>query len=211
MIILRVDDVGRVPQNSPEEGTDLDLEYFQEWRAKAGLTRCPVCYGVVPQWISAKARLWLEYNILGNEELAVHGYTHGKGEEVTEDKMRTARIELCGASAYIPPYNEYTTATISSWRKAGGEYFFGGIDGEHHFYGEKPSRRHGTVHLSARRSMYGRAAEIQENLDKLEHGLDKFEFPVVMTLHVPWDIDMRSVGSLVNRIRPYLVPVSRAK
>lgn len=199
MILLRVDDVCRKPGDSPTNGTDRDLEYFRKWERESGLIGVPAIYGVVPDWLSGAGYWYLQRNFAG-DQLAVHGFDHAEGAIVTQSKMSVAR-KLLQSPSYIPPFNIYTVETLIDWRIAGGGYFLGGFDGEHHQWGHQPKMVEGLIHLPACKFLYGHATEILPNLPTLA------DFPLVLTLHVPWD-SPSEVYKLVSLIRDRIVSLS---
>jgi len=200
MIILRVDDVGRCPQDTPELGTDGNLGYFEEWRKAAGLLGAPVIYGVVPKWLTERGADWLRKNLGGDEVLAVHGFDHKMNATVSLEEMQYG-MNLLKCESYIPPYNKYDDTTLSDWEVVGGKYLFGGRNFEHHLYGDKPVIMGGVVHIPACWNLYGRAGE----LTKAVKEMTKPSFPVVATLHVPWDRNFQLVKDFVDAVSPYLI------
>lgn len=206
MIILRIDDVGRKPSDTPEKGTDHDLSYFAEWRNKCGLIGLPVIYGVTPKWLNEDGFHWLKDNVCNDytpESLAVHGYDHRFNAPVSLPQMIKGRTSLFDCLSYIPPFNLYDDKTIKDWADAGGKYFFGGMHVQHHTHGAHPRTIHGILHLPANCFLYGRAKELLEGIKSVRQK----EKPVVATLHVPWEKDPSTVKELLEVIKPSLIPV----
>lgn len=196
-IVLRVDDVGRAPGDSPTTGSDGDLEYFRSWRNQSRLAGLPVVYGVVPAWLSAKGLQYLE-GLSAAEELAVHGWNHLRSN-CDEELMRRGKLQLESVHkcrSYIAPYNLYNHRTLRSWALAGGRWFFGGFDGTHHSYGPLPVRAQGVVHLPVSRELYGRSEEIA-----LVSNWPSF---AVVAVHVPWE---PGIPRLVECLRRHLIPL----
>lgn len=205
-IILRVDDVCRRPGDTPELGMDKDARYFLKWREAAGLKGLPVVYGVVPCWPNRKGLDLLGKELTGHELLAAHGWDHRHGADVTKDQMIRAR-SILSTEVYIPPFNKYEGYTIRNWTIVGGKYFFGGIYPTDHKHGVDPKRVEGCIHLPAYQLLYAHAGPLYDEAKTLiDRGLP--QFPVVATLHVPWDTDFALVRKLVDLVRPYLVPLA---
>ena len=208
MILLRVDDVGRLPSDPPEQGSDGDLRHFREWREAAGLVGLPAVYGVVPTWLSDTGRDYLAtFDKAAGEHIAVHGITHLAGEEPTVQDMRWARTRLLDADIYIPPFNAYTRDTLRNWHLAGGKYLLGGFFGEHHEYGVTPTYIgiNGVLHFSADPLLYGRSWELLKRLDALPSA-----GCWVLTLHVPWETQPAYMQTIVDKIKPHLVTIEQA-
>ena len=200
MIILRIDDVGRVSGDLPEHGSDAELEHFSRWRSECGLTGTPAIYGVVPQWVTRHS---IErFKLVGDERWAVHGFNHRVRARVTLKQMQLGR-ELTQADTYIAPFNEYTTQTVEDWGLAGGEYFLGGYELKV-ARGELPQLTAGVVFVPAYSRLYGMARDLLHLLDDLP------KYPVVLTLHVPWETDPVPVRALIDKIRDQLVPIEEA-
>lgn len=203
--ILRVDDVGRKPGDKPEYGTDNDLDYFFRWREAAGLYGLPVFYGVVPAWLSRRGLCRLKSWLEGNERTAVHGWNHTKNTLVTLQQMVDARnlLQTSGALAYIPPFNRYDDRTLNYWREAGGQMFFGGLVASK----LPPRLEKDLIYLPAFGPFYGHIEEVLENLSLPQ---DQTEFPLVVTLHVPWDEESKwpLVNKLIRCLQNHLIDYS---
>jgi hypothetical protein len=199
MIVLRIDDVGRREGDKPEQGSDGALRYFDWWRGACGLIGTPAIYGAVPAWLEpgAAARVDLQEP----ERWSVHGYDHTRGADVSADRMRESRLKL-QTGVYIPPFNAYTRQTVLNWSEAGGSIFLGGYEGNISS-SCLPSRVGAAVYMPACKELYGRASELVERIPAT------FGYPLVLTLHVPWETDPKPVRDLVERIRTLLVPVEK--
>lgn len=195
--ILRVDDVGRKPGDSPEIGTDRDLLFFGQWRQKMNLQGVPIYYGAVPTWIDDIPAKWLDS--LAPEIASVHGINHERKQSPTIAQLKEARAKFPSLpKSFIPPFNHYSRDTIENWRAAGGEFFFGGFNGEHHNYGQLPDMKGGCLHLPAAKELYGKVYEVTDALEKWQ----SHQCPLVCTLHVPWDAsdnELEEFGVMVNR------------
>lgn len=202
--VLRIDDVGRKPGDDPDHGTDNDLDYFFRWRAAAGLAGLPVFYGAVPAWVSEKGIQRLRDVLDGDERTAIHGWDHVKNRVVTLEQMKEARkrFQNTGSLAYIPPRNHFDNTTMNTWRQAGGQVFFGGLTtGE-----AKPPRiERELIYLPAHGPLYDHVEGILDNLQTVP--FHEVEFPLVVTLHVPWDTEEKwpLVARLVRVLSKRLV------
>lgn len=207
-IILRVDDVCRRPGDLPELGTDKDASYFFKWREAAGLAGLPVVYGVVPTWPNETGLDRLRNDLTGHELLAVHGWSHAIRAEVTRAQMSKAKI-LLNTTVYIPPFNAYSEKTISDWAVEGGKYFFGGTYPNEHQHGVDPKLVRGVIHLPAFKPLYAHAGPLYENAQEMLEG-SLPQYPIVATLHVPWDPNFTLVKKFIDLVKPYLVPLASA-
>lgn len=201
-IILRVDDVGRKPGDEPDKGTDGDLDYFFAWRTACGLARFPVVYGATPTWLTRKGLNQLR-KLSPIERVALHGWNHERGR-VTPEHMRVGSM-LLNTDIYIPPFNEYDGETMKDWYEAGGRYFLGGYEqsvlSPYNWIDEASGNR--MYHISAYKSLYAHAEKMPTNF----HEILPTTYPVVMTLHVPWD-KFEDAAKVVNAAREYLVPIT---
>ena len=202
MIILRIDDVGRLSHDPPEKGSDPDLIYFEQWRSEAGLVNLPVVYAATPLWIHERG-LHLLSNLQGEELSAVHGYTHDRGVQPTLTEMKRAGF-LFRSLCYVPPFNDYTLETVNNWGLAGGKYFLGGWPGDHHDLGDKPVLTNGVIHLPACPLLYGTACDLLRSGRAVCQRTTGNQ-PLVLTLHLPWDQNPTPVKELVDAIKPLLV------
>lgn len=209
--ILRVDDVGWLP---PDKTKDVGLAYFAKWREALGSRGLPVYYGVIPTMIGHDEACWLQDNMTAGEELAVHGYSHAKGEIVTEAMMRAA-ASLFSQSApcqtYIPPFNEYDAGTIRDWGEAWpGGYFLGGFSPQDHNLGIAPVQVGKAIHISAYRPLYDHTEPLIDHLERYlqeARGLDVS--PVVVTLHATWGYQrLDLLPRVMELVKPHLVPIS---
>ena len=207
MIILRIDDVGRRPADTPEIGTDNNLTYFAHFRKLAGLTGVPVYYGVVPAWINTEGIEWIREYLEGDEKIAIHGHDHRYNAKISIKQMQQS-MGIFNATTYIPPFNYYTDNDLTNWYQAGGKYWLGGRDQEHHQHGEDPVIVNDVVHFSACWPLYGRANELLKTFKTVK--LSPFA-PKVMTLHVPWENDPRDVKLLIEAVAPYLTTIEKIK
>lgn len=198
-IILRVDDVGRKPGDKFDKGTDGDLDYFLAWRDACTLGGFPVIYGVTPAWLTRKGYKRLKTKLSATEKVALHGWNHARGL-VLPEQMRVGAM-LLDTNIYIPPFNEYSADTMQDWHYAGGRYFLGGyerpLDHPYQLGGQ------GVYHIPACKALYGHAVEMPTNFEAFL----PTEYPVVMTLHVPWD-KYEDAARVVNAVREYLVPLT---
>lgn len=210
-ILLRVDDIGRGPNDPPEAGTDHDLKWFDQWYRTIGLGDLPAVFAAVPTWIKEPGQRWLKENIRGRQSMGVHGWDHRRGARVTSTQMQLAISALATdngkrtVQSYVPPYNEYGDWEIGEWSQTGRRYFFGGFNGEHHQYGELPKVIGDVVHLPAAKALYGRAGELHKRFfgDAI---YQQARHPLVMTLHVGWDANnMSELAKLKDAISPYLI------
>lgn len=219
--ILRIDDVGRQPGDTPEQGTDSSLDYFLRWRKALGLAGLPCYYGVVPTWINLLGREVLLDRLEGKERTAIHGWDHVHNSTIDVARMNLAMREIRGGhrsghrtnltKAYIPPYNWYSATTMKDWKEAGGEYFFGGFDEHYPGVGPFPSIQHDLLYLPAYRPLYGHAHEVLAGLSKLPEV--SYRYPLVITLHVPWDPenDWPILAIVVNKIKDSLITLEEAE
>lgn len=197
MILLRIDDVGRVSGDTPEKGTDGDLHRFLNWRVECGLAGLPVYYGVTYNWLTLRSKECIGSLLVGKEKWALHGYSHVRNasENVNISLLREAAAVL-QTDVYIPPYNEYGEEGLSSWAAAGGKYFLGGYVKQHLM--SNPY----LTYIPACIDLYGKATEIND--------VDKYaasSLPYVLTLHVPWERDTSVVKQLISKVRSRLVGV----
>lgn len=214
--ILRIDDVGRKPGDTPEKGTDSSLDYFLRWREALGLTGLPCYYGIVPTWLNPEGRDRLKL-LQGKEYTAVHGWDHAHNSVVDSARMSIARRELMGGRrtnlclAYIPPYNWYSATTLKDWKEAGGEYFFGGFDEHYPGVGPFPSIQHDLLYLPAFKPLYGHAHEVLTGLEKLPEV--SYSYPLVITLHVPWDQERYwpALVEVISIVKDSLITIEEAE
>lgn len=216
--ILRVDDVGWLP---PDKTKDERLSYFGRWRKALGSAGKHCIYGLIPTCIGHDELAWVQDNIGGNEELAVHGHSHARGEIVTKDMMRNARemfSQVAVCETYIPPFNEYTDTTIHDWDAVlPGGYFLGGFPEENHYHGISPVLFGTTTHISANRFLYDHTKPLILHLEQYikQHPgslLGGDAMPVVVTLHATWGFnEMNLLHCIMDLVGPHLVPISVAQ
>jgi hypothetical protein len=206
--ILRVDDVGWLPDHSPDYG----LEYFAAWRKAAGLSGLPVYYGAIPSCIGDRELKWLQENLAGREELSVHGCDHARGANVTRQQMADAIHRFRTAAkcrSYIAPFNKYTPATVRDWNLATAAdhegYFFGGFDHEHHQHGNYPVAVDGhVVHLPAFRPLYDHTEPLTEEVPLW----CDTQCPLVVTLHCTWGhARLDRLAAITELLLPHLMPI----
>lgn len=193
-ILLRVDDVGRRPGDSPEHGTDKDLSHFEEWFDTLGLGKLPACYAVVPEWVSREAITRLSSKV-GVDNWGVHGWDHKRKTQPSIQQMRQAREKLCGATQYVPPFNDYTGEQISDWDLVGGKLFFGAIHEQVDMF-----KVGGCAVVHAHNPYYARSQDILT-----AWRTQKRPSLSVMTLHVPWEDDKKSLRRLGDEIHEHLI------
>lgn len=205
-IILRVDDIGRLPSDPPEQGSDQGLAYFFAWRQALGLVGHPITYAAVPTWVDDAGLERLRHELFGGEEIAVHGWDHARGAVVHAGCMADARRRFCGTKcrSYVPPFNEYDAVTVGDWREAvrgtmDTPVFFGGFPGEHHTLGDVPQLENRVIHLPACKPLYGRIPQIREALPAYAD----CPVPLVATLHVTWD-PLSSLAAFGQELLPSL-------
>lgn len=194
-VVLRIDDVGRTPADSPEHGTDSDLTYFQEWREAIGLRGLPVIYAAVPQWLSSKGLDALNV-IEPPERVAVHGWDHKKGWGPDLQFMELGRRLLGNTTVYVPPFNFYDMETMQNWSKVGGRFFLGG----HEDYPSTSCLENRVCHIKADASMYGKVFPVKTAI--LARELN--DQVAVATLHIPWD-KISDVRGFAEEVKDYLV------
>lgn len=197
MIILRIDDVGRRVGDRPEQGSDGSLEYFDWWRQECGMVGTPALYGAVVSWLEPNSVERIQLS--PEERWAVHGFDHVRGSVVSAKQMEQARARL-NTEVYIPPFNVYDRQTIQNWEIAGGRYFLGGYE-QRVAAGELPTRLGAVAYVPAYQMLYGRSRELLNRLPEAP------KHPLVLTLHVPWEIDPGPVAELMNKIRDKLIPI----
>lgn len=210
MIILRIDDVGRAP-NQPAWGEpDRNLEYFWRWREALGLQGLHVVYGVIPESVTDEDVQNLHDGLKGGEELAVHGWDHVDGAIVTREQMRRGADKLMGpcriaCQSYIPPFNRYDATTLGDWATVmPNGIFLGGQMDRDQFYGHLPVKIGGTWHIGAFPPLYKHAHELAKHLDIIERW-GQTKVPVVLTLHTVWDINhLGEARAVVQACEPYL-------
>lgn len=204
--ILRIDDVGRLPTDgNPELGTDSDLSYFAQWRRETGIVDVLAVLGIVPTWLDEEGLKWVRVCLPG-KHVAVHGWDHKRTTKMDRSLLTLAAFQFgLGVPNYIAPFNLYSIQEIIDWGHAGGSYFFGGFPIEHHQFGELPLQIGRVIHYSAVRELYGTADQILSNLPKyLEDESDQVEVHVI-TLHVPWEKNPKSVMKLVDTVSNHLI------
>lgn len=202
-IIVRVDDVGRKPNDPPDKDwTDNDLDYFFKWREALNLRGGSAVYGVTPAYISSIGFHRLKTELNSNEFLAVHGWDHARGI-ISFSDLRKAVEALNYPRSYIPPFNSYDNYDIENWSKLGGKYFFG-YDPSKLMYKKDFERKFNCIHILSATSLYGHVDKIMENLSPTHFSSD---IPYVLTLHVPWD-KFDSLSQLGDKIFPYVTPVT---
>lgn len=205
-VLVRVDDVGRIPGDQPSVGSDRKLEYFRRWRDCLG-PECHGIYGVVPAWVTSAAISQLKHDMTDGETLAQHGFDHVPGR-VSCRFMEAGRQMLGGPECYIPPFNAYDEVDLRSWAECGGKVWLGGFHCDHG-YGLEMSRQCGLDHWSAWMPLYGRAPAVLKELRSLiDSGFDK---TVVLTLHVPWDVGFAGLKELGNVLRQVAIPLEIPK
>lgn len=213
--ILRVDDVGWLP---PHKTKDVSLRYFSEWREALGSVGVPVYYGAIPTMIGHDELCWFHENLRGGEELAVHGYSHAKGEQVTRAMMKSAASifsQVAPCQTYIAPFNAYTIETIKDWGEAWlGGYFLGGFSPQDHSLGIAPVGVGNAVHISAYRPLYDHTEPLIEHLERYlaaASGLDVAQ-PTVVTLHATWGYNaLGRLRAVMDLIRSHLVPIQSTR
>lgn len=220
-LLLRVDDVGWLP---PSKAKDVGLRYFSEWREALGSAGVPAYYGAIPTMIGHDELCWLQDNLSGGEELAVHGYSHASGEEVTASMMKSAASLFSQAApcqTYIAPFNKYTVGTVKAWGEAWPDgYFLGGFaersDGPRdHSLGIAPVSIGNTIHISAYRPLYDHTEllidHLQQYLDDQRRAHTESP-PIVVTLHATWDYNaLGRLRAVMDLIHPYLVPIQSTR
>lgn len=204
-LILRVDDVGWLP---PEKTRDVGLDYFSRWRNALGSRGLPIYYGVIPNQIDAREIAWLKENLVGGEEVAVHGYDHAKDAVVTDNQMREANLRLEKSPrcrVYIAPFNRYTERTVRQWGNiAPGGYFLGGFFPDDHRLEYLPVERGNCLHVPAIRETYNHTEPL---LEALPAWLD-LDCPIVVTLHATWGWQRLDLLERITRlIRDHLEPI----
>jgi hypothetical protein len=202
--ILRVDDVGRLSTDDPETGSDKALDNFFCWYEYCGLKDLPALYGVVPTWLNSEGLKRFKSEI-PRRYRAVHGWDHVKGAAVLPCEFKAAR-KMIGGNVYIPPYNQYSKLELQRWKAVGGKYLMGGFNEEHHKYGPTARSIWGVTHVPAIPELYGKSPEIIHALETLpEH-----DHPLVVTLHVPWEVNWTYTRALIDLIRNSLVSLEQA-
>lgn len=206
--ILRIDDVGRLPSDPPEAGTDSGLDWFRKWFDDSSLRGVPAVCGVTPAWLDQRALRWLPRMARDHKTIfALHGWNHERDIVVTKLLMQLGVKALGKTNAYIPPFNEYGAKTIWDWSEiVENPVFFGGFNEEHHFFGIEPFVYSNWVHYPAYHDLYGTSLEIIKRLPQNE-----FNYPLTITLHVPWEIEVKHTASLIERIKQDIVPPPSAK
>lgn len=210
--ILRIDDCGWNEQKQPDAG----LKYFLRFREAAGLAGLPCYYGFIPLCVSVRDIDLLESSLSDCEQIAVHGWSHERGEVVTAKEMQRAVRVLCRPVdwpfAYIPPFNAYTRNTIQQWSAAvtslgNKTVFFGGFpdDTQSVDLGQRPSIVDRAIHLPAVRELYGRSYEIHDAALRAIEQFKPDDPPRVLTLHATWEKDcLSATGKLIEAIKPHL-------
>jgi len=189
---IRVDDVGRKTGDTPENGTDGNLDFFQDWLAaiNSHFIGCPLpmSLGVTPTWITRAG--WDRLKMIGGgSEIATHGFDHTlrRAWTIPVASMMQVSIELFEKNgmrrprSYIPPYNDYRDDDVFAWFQAGGDVFYG-FDSR-----QKPWRVPQGKHYI---SCDGGPLYIQSHATPISYGVANASMVViakpVVTLHVPW-------------------------
>lgn len=204
-LILRIDDVGRLPTDFPEQGSDRDLSWFKNWYLSAGLNQLPCVCGVTADWLNREGLESISWLRDKGAVIAAHGTNHGVGVIVSKEDMARVRDALGNPRAYIPPFNSYDATTLQSWREAGGDMFFGGFYLEHHHLGDRPVLVENVLHYPACHALYDRATNLKPMLEKIQLNP---RYPVVVTLHAPWEPTPSYVRNLVEKISSDIVSPS---
>ena len=214
--ILRIDDCGWTPEKKPDAG----LDYFRAWRAACDWYGLPIHYGFIPSTLTLRELDWLRSNLTESESLALHGYTHERGEIVSAEMMIRGRrvLELARPTrAYIPPFNASTPSTIAAWHHAAGgvSHFFGGFPGDEQSVqlGDRPlfdgvdAGTIGVWHWPAFRPLYAHVPELLEAVPKHLYR----EEPTVVTMHCTWDINhFGKLATLREMLAPHLISLGEA-
>lgn len=224
MIILRVDDVGRAPDQDAWGPPDVRLEFFRRWRRESGIEArpLPIYYGVIPEQVTHDDVAWLHASLDPQvEELAVHGHDHRQGAIVTKRQMIEAQAKLAAPGcldcrSYIPPFNAYDTDAVFAWRDVAQDgFFFGGQPHRDHVFGPLPVNvgipSRSVFHVPAHPPFYAHAHDLVKRLDEIA-AAGRSRVPYCLTFHTVWDEkNMADVKKVIDAVRPHVVPVDRIR
>jgi hypothetical protein len=206
--ILRVDDVGQIPE--PQHIPDRGLNWFRRWWDAGEWGEEPVYLGVVPANIEYDEKEWLlRLEETTGAEIALHGWDHSAGYLTAKDIILAHKV-FPAARAVIPPYNLYKAETLhaTGTLSPGRGVLFGGIPSHgHHTFGPAPTVTQGVLHLAAHEALYLHSYRM---IDAIEEMPDP-GYPVVVTCHHRWDRDfLDGVKRLRNALKNRLVTVEEA-